>query len=77
MCVLTNCRGFTIERILLIESPSDRPSKSINDNEQLQMLLESQHTDIGNCTMHYTELIQPDCNSLPMRDTLSRYSSWS
>ena len=33
---LTNCLGLTIERILLMESPSDRPSKSINDNEQLQ-----------------------------------------
>ena len=35
---LTNCLGFTMERILLMESPSDRPSKSINDKEHLYIV---------------------------------------
>ena len=33
---LTSCLGLTMERILFTESPSDRPSKSMNDSEHLQ-----------------------------------------
>lgn len=32
----TSCLGFTMERILLMDSPSDRPSKSMKEREHLK-----------------------------------------
>ena len=32
----TSCRGFTKERILLMDSPSERPSKSMYEREHLE-----------------------------------------